>query len=297
MPVQFDPFLTYLRTERRFSFHTTEAYRRDLEAFAVFLSRQFGVDQPGSVSRTMVRSWVAFLMEEGYRATTVHRKLSAAGSWFRFLQKEGMISQNPARHIPRPKLPHRLPTFLEERGAEALYRLPGVEGITYPERRDALILRLFYETGMRLSELIGLCDSDVDASSGQVRVTGKRNKTRLVPVSKDMVEEMRILSKFRNEHFSGNQEDAFFVTDRGKKMTRSFVYHRVKKYLSTVTTQRKRSPHVLRHTFATHMLNNGAELNVIKEILGHSSLAATQVYTHLGVEKLRSIHGKAHPRS
>lgn len=295
--MQSDAFLTYLRTEKRFSVHTVDAYRRDLGDLTSFLGLSYEVHSPDQVTRTMIRTWVAGLMSAGLKETTVHRRLSAASAWFRFLQKEGQIAQNPARGVPRPKLPKRLPTFIEERGTEAFYQFPLSDDESYAAHRDVLMIQLFYETGMRLSELIGLRDRDIDRSGRQLRVTGKRNKTRLIPVSPDMLQNMDRLAALRNSHFTDTQEDSFFVTDKGKKMTRSFVYPRVKKYLSTVTTQRKRSPHVLRHTFATHMLNRGAELNVIKEMLGHSSLAATQIYTHLGVEKLKSIHGKAHPRS
>ncbi len=295
--MQTDAFLTYLRTEKRFSVHTVDAYRRDLGDLTSFLRLSYEVHTPAQVTRTMIRTWVAELMSAGFKETTVHRRLSAASAWFRFLQKEGQIAQNPARGVPRPKLPKRLPTFIEERSAEAFYQFPVSDDESYAAHRDVLMIQLFYETGMRLSELIGLRDRDIDQSGRQLRVTGKRNKTRLIPVSPDMLQKLDRLAALRNSHFTDTQEDSFFVTGKGKKMTRSFVYPRIKKYLSAVTTQRKRSPHVLRHTFATHMLNRGAELNVIKEMLGHSSLAATQVYTHLGVEKLKSIHGKAHPRS
>lgn len=295
--MHFQPFLTYLTSEKRYSAHTSEAYRSDLGQFEAFLKRTFEVDEPHQVSRTMIRSWVADLMSEGYKETSVHRKLSAANAWFRFLQREGQLIANPARGIPKPKLPGRLPVFLEEAGAQHLYDLPKGEAENFSDFRDQLILQLFYETGMRLSELIGLRDRDIDRSIRQIRVTGKRNKTRFIPVSPDMIGKLDTYLRLRHAHFTDFKEDAFFVTDKAKKTTRSFVYTRVKRYLSAITTQSKRSPHVLRHTFATHMLNNGAELNVIKELLGHSSLAATQVYTHLSVAKLKGIHGKAHPRS
>jgi integrase/recombinase XerC len=294
--VQFDPFLTYLATERRYSPHTADAYRRDLQDFSAYLNETYEAGSPGDITRQMVRSWLAGLMEKGYRETSVHRKLSAVNAWFRFLVKNGQVAGNPARGIPRPKLPGRLPVFLDERGTEHFY--PGTPlPEDYDDARDQLVLQVFYETGMRLSELIGIRDRDIDFSASQVRVTGKRNKTRLIPVSADMLLNFRAFTALRDRQITEVKEDAFFVTNKGKKLTRSFVYLRVKKYLSAITTLKKRSPHVLRHTFATHMLNNGAELNVIKEILGHSSLAATQVYTHLSVEKLRKIHGQAHPRS
>jgi len=244
----------------------------------------------------MVRSWIADLMDRDYRVSTVHRRLSAVNSWFRFLQRQGHIESNPARGIPKPKAGKRLPTFLDER-TTALFYVQPLPVDDHEKLRDMLMIRLLYETGIRVSELIGIRDRDVETGAGQVRVTGKRNKTRLIPVSGSMLEEMQRYASLRDEVHPLRSEDAFFVTRQGKKMTRSFVYPRVKRYLSAITTLKKKSPHVLRHTFATHMLNNGAELNVIKEILGHSSLAATQVYTHLSIDKLRGIHDRAHPRS
>lgn len=222
----------------------------------------------------------------------------------RFQMKEGIITSNPARNIPKPKKPARLPLFVEEKGAQALYTIETGELFILPEgadpfllKRDELIVTLLYETGIRQSELLGLKDSDVDKSIGQIKVLGKRNKTRYVPLGKAMMGKIEAYISIRNEHFRNSSFESLIVTDKGKKVTKSLVYLKVKFYLSQVTTIQRKSPHVLRHTFATHMLNNGAELNVIKEILGHSSLAATQVYTHNSIEKLKSIHSRMHPRN
>lgn len=292
--MNFDPFLTYLTSEKRSSIHTVEAYRRDLEQFALFCERSFEIQSPDEVSTSVVRTWMAQLMEEGYKTTSVHRKLSSIHTYFRYGLRQGFLKQNPVKGISKPKLPQRLPTFIEERGMQRLY--PTLEATTssWEGDRNQIILRLFYETGMRVSELIDIQDRDVDFSIGQVKITGKRNKTRYVPVSSDLLRDIQRYQQRRDESIQGL---TLFVSRSGKKMDRKVVYVLVKNYLSTITTLPKRSPHVLRHTFATHMLNNGADLNVIKEILGHSSLAATQVYTHLSVEKLKGIHEKMHPRN
>lgn len=294
--VHTESFLTYLRTERRYSPHTLEAYGRDLNDFAEYLQRIYQCADPVSITRSMVRSWVADLMAREYKATSVHRRLSAVNAWFRFLQRQGKLSSNPARGIPKPKAPKRLPTFLDDRSAREVYA-PVNDADSFDEVRDRLIVILLYETGMRISELIGLRDRDIDFGAQQLRVTGKRNKTRLIPVSRPMLDELGQFARMRDGLNPVRSDETYFVTRKGKKMTRDFVYPRVKRYLSAITTLDKKSPHVLRHTFATHMLNNGAELNAIKEILGHSSLASTQVYTHLSIEKLRGIHSLAHPRS
>jgi integrase/recombinase XerC len=292
--VNFDPFLTYLSSEKRSSIHTVDAYRRDLEQFAAFCLRSFEIHSPEEVTTAVVRTWMAELMEEGYKTTSVHRKLSSVHTFFRYGLRQGFLKTNPVKGISKPKLPQRLPTFIEERGMQRLYPTLEATTTTWEGERNQMIMRLFYETGMRVSELIDIQDRDVDFSIGQVKITGKRNKTRYVPVSPSLLKDLQHYQHSRDQAVQGV---TLFVTRSGKKMYRKVVYVLVKSYLSTITTLPKRSPHVLRHTFATHMLNNGADLNVIKEILGHSSLAATQVYTHLSVEKLKGIHEKMHPRN
>jgi integrase/recombinase XerC len=302
--VETEKFLNYLRTEKRCSQHTVDSYSLDLVQFSAYCKSTFEITSLVDVSHQVVRSWMAALMDENYHAASVHRKLSAVNAYMRFQMKEGIISINPARNIPKPKKPSRLPLFVEERGAEALYHIEESEQFIRPEgadvfvlKRDELIVTLLYETGIRQAELLGLKDSDVDRSIGQIKVLGKRNKTRYVPLGKQMMGRIDAYIKHRNERFPGQPFESLIVTDKGNKVTKSLVYVKVKFYLSQVTTIQRKSPHILRHTFATHMLNNGAELNVIKEILGHSSLAATQVYTHNSIEKLKSIHSKMHPRN
>ncbi|MFM7233326.1 MAG: tyrosine-type recombinase/integrase [Flavobacteriales bacterium] len=296
--------MNYLLTEKRCSPHTIDSYAVDLAQFAHYCKSEFAIETLVEVSHQVVRSWLASLMEGDYHPSSVHRKLSAVNAYMRFQMKEGVIAANPARNIPKPKKPARLPLFVEEKGAQSLYHIGSSEQFARPAdadlfvlKRDELIVTLLYETGIRQSELLGLKDSDMDASIGQIKVLGKRNKTRYVPLGKAMMRKIETYITFRNERFNQPTFESLIVTDKGKKVTKSLVYVKVKFYLSQVTTIQRKSPHVLRHTFATHMLNNGAELNVIKEILGHSSLAATQVYTHNSIEKLKSIHARMHPRN
>ena len=302
--MQTEKFLNYLRTEKRCSAHTVDSYAVDLDQFSQFCNTDYNIDSPVEVTHQVVRSWLASLMENEYHPSSVHRKLSAVNAYMRFQMKEGIITANPARNIPKPKKPARLPLFVEEKGTQALYHIESSEQFARPAdadpfvlKRDELIVTLLYETGIRQSELLGLKDSDVDRSIGQIKVLGKRNKTRYVPLGKQMMGKIDAYINLRNEQFRKHSFESLVVTDKGQKVTKSLVYLKVKFYLSQVTTIQRKSPHVLRHTFATHMLNNGAELNVIKEILGHSSLAATQVYTHNSIEKLKSIHSRMHPRN
>ena len=302
--MQTEKFLNYLLTEKRSSQHTIDSYAVDLSQFSQYCKNSFDIETPTEITSQVVRSWMAQLMEDDYSAASVHRKLSAVNALLRFLMKEGEIAANPARNIPKPKRPSRLPVFVEERGAQALYHISDSEQFLKPEdaspfslKRDELIVTLLYETGIRQAELLGLRDADVDHSLKQIKVLGKRNKMRYVPLGEQMMKRMKEYTELRNRQFGQQAFESLLVSDQGKKVTKSLVYLKVKFYLSQVTTIQRKSPHVLRHTFATHMLNNGAELNVIKEILGHSSLAATQVYTHNSIEKLKSIHSRMHPRN
>lgn len=298
--MEFDFFYNYLTSEKRSSPHTVASYKNDLEQFAAYCEHEYEIADSLEVTQSVVRSWLASLMDKEYAISSVHRKLSSLNAYYRFMQKIGECNSNPARNIPKPKLPKRLPNFVDERGTEKLYSdelyRQSNEDSPFAAKRDKLLLTLLYETGIRRAELIGLKDEDVDFYLSQIKVTGKRNKMRFVPVGKAMADELRNYITLRNTEF-GNSGDGLLVSDKGKKLTAAFVYSKVKFYLSQTSTLKKRSPHVLRHSFATHMLNNGADLNVIKEILGHSSLAATQVYTHNNIEKLKRIHQKMHPRN
>jgi integrase/recombinase XerC len=263
----------------------------DLNEFSNFCRVSFETDDLLQVTSSMIRSWVVELMEKGRDPRTVRRKLSCLNAFFRFQMSQGLLESNPVRKVPAPKVSKRLPVFVEESRMEDLF-----SGALFAEDfsgiRDRLLLEVLYGTGMRRAEIIGLQWKDI--SSDRMRVLGKRNKERIIPITPELAELMGQYKKHLNE-ISGNTEDWFLVDDKGKKMTPSFVYRKVNEYLTKVTSITKKSPHVLRHTFATHLLNKGADLNAIKEILGHASLAATQVYTHNTIEKLKNVYQKAHP--
>jgi integrase/recombinase XerC len=289
--VNTTPFFEYLTSEKRSSVHTVSAYRSDIGQFEEFMLLQFEITEIASVSSTHVRSWISELMIQEISERSIHRKLSALNAWFRFLLKRKELSVNPTKGVTKPKRPSRLPETLQEQQGLDLYRLEDSE--ISSEKENALLIQLFYETGIRLSEMMGLKHRDIDFGIGQIKVLGKRNKVRYVPVNDDM---MQKLKRHMTESHSSGAESFLFQNEKGQALSRSSFYRRVKSSLSLVTTQKKKSPHVLRHSFATHMLNNGADLNHIKEILGHANLAATQVYTHLSTDRLKRIHAHLHPR-
>jgi integrase/recombinase XerC len=236
-------------------------------------------------------------MENGISPRTVNRKITTLKSYFTFLIKEGLIQENPMSRVIAPKTSQRLPVFVEQESMKTLFEEVDF-GEGYPAERDRLIMELFYATGMRLSELINLKDTDLDLFKNILKVTGKRNKQRIIPFTNNLVVMLGNYLEIKRKAFPGEeQEPHLFLTNKGEKLYPKMVYRMVHHYLDQVTTISKRSPHVIRHTFATHMLNNGADLNAIKEILGHANLAATQVYTHNTIEKLKSIYKQAHPRA
>jgi len=289
-----DRFLAYIQYEKRYSPHTVTAYRTDLDQFFIFLSAQYQITDIAHVDHYMVRSWLVFLIEQGDSPRTVNRKLTSLKSFYRFLMKEGTLASNPMRKVIAPKAPKRLPEFVETGNMSLLIdQMAGVEG--FSGMRDRIILEMFYNTGMRLSELLYLKESGIDFKSDTIKVLGKRNKERIIPFTKKFGVLLKdyILEK---EKCFGQHED-MFLTDSGRKMYPKLIYLIVRRNLSGVTTLDKKSPHVLRHTFATHLLNNGAELNAVKELLGHANLAATQIYTHNTIEKLKRIYKQAHPRA
>jgi integrase/recombinase XerC len=285
------PFFEYLISEKRSSVHTVSAYRSDIHQFEEFMSTQFEISDISGVGTIHIRSWISELMIQEISERSIHRKLSALNAWFRFLMKRKEIQINPAKGVTKPKRPIRLPETLQEQQGVDLYRLDDTD--ISEEKANALLLQLFYETGIRLSEMMGLKHRDIDTGMGQIKVLGKRNKVRYVPVNEEMIQKLQI--HIRDSIFQ-NAEASLFQNEKGLPLSRSSFYRRVKTSLSLVTTQKKKSPHILRHSFATHMLNNGADLNHIKEILGHANLAATQVYTHLSTDRLKRIHAHLHPR-
>lgn len=290
-------FLDYLQYEKRASVHTVDSYRVDLEQFAAFELAEYGKDSILLAETAEVRSWMIKLMEEGLTARSVGRKVSALRAFFRYHFKMKNVASNPMEAVTAPKTAKRLPQYVEESDMANLFKEELFED-TYEGWRDRLVIELFYVTGMRLSELINIKRSDIDMYDGSVKVLGKRNKERVIPFSPRVKNVIVKYLQLFDEKYPENPKNSFiFVAPNSNKIYPKAVYRIVTKYLDLVTTIDKRSPHVLRHTFATHMLNHGADLNAIKEILGHSSLAATQVYTHNSIEKLKNIYNQAHPRA
>ena len=290
-------FLNYLQFEKRSSVHTVEAYRTDLEQFAQYEKAQYGKDSILLAEAAEVRSWMVQLMEDGVSTRSINRKVSALKAFFRYHLKMQDVQQNPMEAVSAPKIAKRLPQFVEQCEMDTLFREELFDD-SFEGWRDRLIIELFYVTGMRLSELINIKYGDIDLYDCSVKVLGKRNKERVIPFSLRVKEIIAQYLQLFEENVSKIQKNSFiFVAPNGNKIYPKAVYRIVRKYLDMVTKIDKRSPHVLRHTFATQMLNNGADINAIKEILGHSSLAATQVYTHNTIEKLKNIYNQAHPRA
>jgi len=290
-----DSFLDYLRYERNYSEKTVLAYGEDISQLREFAQEEIGDFNPAEVTPELIREWIVSLMDKGYASTSVNRKLSSLRSFYKFLLKKKVVLVDPLRKITGPKNKKPLLSFLKENEMNRL--LDDTDfGEGFEGCRDHLIIEMFYATGIRLSELIGLDDKDVDFSASLLKVTGKRNKQRLIPFGDELKEGMLEYVNVRNEQVleSGG---AFFVRKNGERLYKNLVYNLVKRNLSKVVTLKKRSPHVLRHTFATTMLNNEAELGAVKELLGHSSLATTEIYTHTTFEELKKVYKQAHPRA
>ena len=290
-----ESFLDYLRLERNYSERTIVSYRTDLREFEGFLKGTEAELDWKKVHADHVRNWMVCLMEDGKASTSVNRKLSSLRSFYRFLLRRKEITVNPMLKIVGPKKKKPLPFFVREKDMNRLLDETSFEE-GFEGCRNRMILEMFYATGMRLSELIGLDDADVDFSARLIKVTGKRNKQRLIPFGKELEENLDLYIKVRNETFPEGTE-GFFVLKNGKRMYPMEVYRLVKRNLSKVVTLKKRSPHVLRHTFATAMLNDNAELQSVKELLGHESLVTTEVYTHATFEELKKVYEQAHPRA
>ena len=291
-----ESFLEYLRIEKRYSLHTVRSYQNDLNQFYTWLDDNDMSAEPGEITSHQVRAWMVNLIDNGISPVSVHRKISCLRVFFRYLRKEGKVNHDPMDKVVLPKKKKNLPQFV---GEEALDRLLDEYnfGNDFNGIRNRTVIEMLYMTGMRRSELIGLKENDVDIQEALVKVTGKRNKQRIIPLTLSFTGRLEEYLKAKSEYSGTMDNDWFFITNKGNKLYDKYVYNLVKGYLAMVTTIEKKSPHILRHTFATHMLNRGAGLNAIKEFLGHANLSATQIYTHNTFEKLRKIYKQAHPRA
>lgn len=291
---KIESFINFLLHQKRYSKNTVVAYQKDIEQLFDFSSKTYQVSSSNEITSNIIRSWLADLKETGHSNRTIIRKISSIKTFFKYLKKNDFVAHNPLTKIVTPKTDKPLPSFLKTEETSNLFDTELFSN-NYIGKRDNLILEVFYATGMRLSELTSLTTESINLNSNHIKVIGKRNKERLIPITLSLKLKITEYLNYRKE--LSETTNYLFLTDKGKKIYTKLVYRIVISYLSTVTNNNKKSPHILRHTFATHMLNNGADLNTIKEILGHSNLSATQVYTHNTIEKLKNIHKQAHPKA
>ncbi|MBL7710551.1 MAG: tyrosine-type recombinase/integrase [Chitinophagaceae bacterium] len=295
-PEQIQSFIDYLKFEKRYSVHTVTSYQNDLSAFFDYLDLQFGKLSLQEITAGFIRSWLAGLKDAEMSSKSINRKISTLRSFFKYQLKTGKLEVSPTANIIAPKIGKRLPVFIKEQDTKEL--LQSLAGLTedWKTLNAKMLLTLFYTTGMRLSELINLKEKQLDLGRSQIKVLGKGNKERIIPVSKEVIVIIRDYQHWKKKEFE-NTDEVLLVTAKGKRMYPKYAYLLVKQYLGDIKTLDKKSPHILRHTFATHLMNGGADLNAVKELLGHSSLASTQVYTHNTIEKLKDVHKKAHPKA
>lgn len=288
-------FLDYLKFEKRFSENTFVAYKTDLEQFSAFIKQNGGIDNPSEVNYRLIRRWIVLLIEQGISSRSVNRKLTTLKTFFKYLQRQGFVQSNPLDKVIAPKVAKRLPVFVEEKQMDTL-----LDDVEFDEgftgTRNRLIIETFYLTGIRLSELLNLKEADIDKYNKSIKVLGKRNKERIIPVNPEFLKSIDDFLELKRRE-TLNMGEYLFTNQKGTKLYPNAVYRIIKAYLRLVTSVEKKSPHVLRHSFATHLLNHGADLNAIKELLGHANLSATQVYTHNTFEKLTKIYKQAHPRA
>lgn len=289
-----ESFINFLKYEKRYSPHTVKAYEKDLDRFVEFCTKMVGDFVVKDVDLKLLRSWVVDLMEHDYSPRSVSRMVTAVKSFYNYLLREQVVDNNPAINVPLPKIRKKLPHFVEENNLNHLLD-DDLFDKGFRGQRDKLIISLFYGTGIRLAELINLKDRDFNTVEFLIKVLGKRNKERIIPYPRELNQLFNDYVEIRNEEIVNNS-GYLFVTEKGKQIYEKLVYRVVKSNLARVTSLEKKSPHVLRHTYATHLLNNGADLNAVKELLGHANLAATQVYTHTTFEKLQQSYKQAHPR-
>ncbi len=287
-------YIQYLRFEKRYSPHTLTAYTKDLQQFSDYLTQEFEITEIAPITHFHIRSWLAGIKGKEQTARTINRKISSLNSFYKYLQKHGVTEKNPVRQLHAQRLPDRLPVYLKETESEHL-----LEEVQFEEgfrgATDRLICEMLYSTGMRRNELLQLKETDIEWSLNQVRILGKGNKERLVPLSPVLLDSIR---DYLQDKRKLEVHNCIYLLnlETGEPLYAGYVYRVVTKYMAQTTTMKKKSPHVLRHTFATHLLNNGANIQAIKDLLGHSSLAATQIYTHNNIDKLKEIHRQNHPR-
>lgn len=294
--MSFESFLTYIQHEKRYSPHTVLAYRTDLVHFVAFLEQTYEM-KPEEAKYIHIRDYMVRLMEEHIGANSIGRKMSSLRSFYKFLHKRKIILSSPMSMVKAPKVPERLPVFVDDEKLDYLLDSGEFFDDTFPSVRDKMVIEVLFGTGMRLSELLGLKVGDIDFYEETVRVLGKRKKERIIPVTKQLVAQLKAYIELKSLQNFNNKTEDLFVTDKGATVYPLFIYKIVNSYLTYVSTQDKKSPHVLRHSYATSLLNRGADLNAIKELLGHASLAATQVYTHNSIERLKTIYKQAHPKA
>ena len=289
-------FLDYIRFEKRFSPHTLEAYENDLGQFAAFLAQTYGELPLEALTHFHIRSWMSALVQEGLQASSIRRKLSALKSFFKYMRREGLLAQSPMTAVRLPKTGKRLPVIVPEKALNQLLDAVGLAG-GFPAVRDQLALELLYQTGVRRAELLQLETAHIDLAYARMRVLGKGGKERVLPLGEQLLARIGAYLELRAQTFPDLPLKELLLTDKGRPMSAGYLYHLVRKHLAGVPALEKRSPHVLRHSFATHLLDSGADLNAIKALLGHANLAATQVYTHHNLERLRAIYDRAHPKA
>jgi len=291
-------FLEYLEIEKDYSSHTIESYKNDLVAFVHF-SAKGGINLPQKIDKNVLRSFLAHLFDEGFARKSVARKTASLRSFFKFLKHKQVIESNPTLSLSTPKLEKRLPGFLDESAVMRLLSLP--DRSTVNGLRDAAIMEVFYSTGIRLSELVNLNTADIDRQKGLIKVTGKGRKQRIIPIGEKAVQAVdaylagRDAGRTRNA--TGKEVEAVFLSASGNRIYPQIVGSIVKRYIAQVSELERKSPHVLRHTFATHLLNRGADLKAVKDLLGHESLSTTQLYTHVTTERLKKIYHQSHPKA
>ncbi len=291
-----DSFLKYISFEKRYSQHTVESYQNDLEQFHTYITTKYSVKELSETSQLMVREWILSLIDDGVSARTVNRKIACLKSFFKFLLSRELIDFNPTLKVKSLKTQKELPDFADEDQFSVYLNSDYFED-SFEGRRNQLILELLYGTGIRLAELIGLKVSDVNLAQSTIKVLGKRNKERVIPVANSLKHLTQKYINEKNHVFSHDQNPFLIVNKSGGQAYPMMVYRIVKKHLENISSLDKKSPHTLRHTFATHLLNKGADLNAVKDLLGHSSLAATQVYTHNSLDRLKSVFDQAHPKA